>query len=145
MLCSTASTHKSASINVHHASMKCGSRFGWTTCRLERPQPLPCWPRLPSRQALPILSAHAHPDCGLRSPASLPGQNFPGAALRKFFGALGEPGEMLTFVLGVITGLAVREIADYLPACSHFSRTTLRSSSGRPSASEKASARRSGD
>jgi hypothetical protein len=44
---------------------------------------------------------------------------------------------MLTFVLGVITGLAVREIADYLPASSHFSRTTLRSSSGRPSASEK--------
>jgi hypothetical protein len=49
---------------------------------------------------------------------------------------------MLTFVLGIITGLAVREIADYLPASSHFSRTTLRSSSGRPSASEKASARR---
>jgi hypothetical protein len=41
----------------------------------------------------------------------LPGQNFPGAALRKFFGALEEPREMLTFVLGGITGLAVREIA----------------------------------
>jgi hypothetical protein len=49
---------------------------------------------------------------------------------------------MLTFVLGVITGLAAREIADYLPASRHFSRTTLRSSSGCPSASEKASARR---
>ena len=49
---------------------------------------------------------------------------------------------MLTFVLGVITGLAVREIADYLPASSHFSRATLRWSSGCPSASEKPSARR---